>query len=71
VRGAETPLPFFIRWTVDVDMKKEFTEVCVGCKDTRLIKENPIDRRDWPFELGAWKTCRFCGKIRWCLLYLI
>lgn len=43
---------------------KEITEVCSGCKDTHEIKE-PLPRE------GVWRMCRFCGKIRWCLLYLI
>ncbi len=50
---------------------KENTEVCKGCKEIHEIKENPMDRRVAPFLLGAWRTCRFCGKTRWCLLYLI
>jgi len=44
----------------------EKTKVCHGCKQTLDIKVNHDGNN-----LPVWKNCRFCGKIRWCLTYLI
>lgn len=43
----------------------EKTKVCHGCKDTLDIKV------DHDGNLPGWNTCKFCGKIRWCLTYLM
>ena len=48
-----------------IKAKPENTDVCIGCKQTLDINVNPLSG------MGDWKPCRFCGKIRLCLLYFI